>query len=127
VLPTIARLAGAALPKNPIDGKDVWDLIAGKPGAINPHEYYAFSTGPSLEGVMSGDGRWKLHLPHKYRTLVEFGDDGTAGKYRQAGIELSLFDMEADPLETANLIGRFPEVAAKLKSYAEKHMQRFYI
>jgi arylsulfatase A-like enzyme len=125
VLPTITRLAGAALPKNPIDGKDVWDLITGKPDAINPHEYYAFSTGQALEGVISGDGRWKLHLPHKYRTLVEAGQDGMAGKYRQASIELSLFDMEADPFETTNVIDRFPEVAAKLKGYAEKHGQGF--
>ena len=44
LLPTIAKLAGAPLPKNPIDGKDVWDLIAGKAGATNPHAYYPFST-----------------------------------------------------------------------------------
>src|SRR5690606_31262520 len=68
VLPTFARLAGAALPKNPIDGLDVWDLVSGKPGAKNPHEYYPFSTGKIFEGVVSADGRWKLHLPHTYRT-----------------------------------------------------------
>jgi arylsulfatase A-like enzyme len=126
LLPTIARLAGAALPKNPVDGKDVWDLLTGKPGATNPHLFYAFSTGPNFEGVISGDGRWKLHLPHEYRTLLEAGRDGRPGKYRQAGIELSLFDMEADPLETTNVIDRFPEVAARLQGYAERYKQGFY-
>jgi arylsulfatase A-like enzyme len=126
LLPTIAQLAGAALPKNPVDGKNVWDLIAGNPGATNPHEYYAFSTGSVFEGVISGDGRWKLHLPHQYRTLVEAGRDGMAGKYRQASIELSLFNMEADPFETTNVIDKFPEVAARLKGYAERHRQTFY-
>jgi arylsulfatase A len=125
VLPTLARLAGAALPKHPIDGKDVWDLITRKPGATNPHDYYAFSTGPTFEGVISGDGRWKLHLPHTYRTLIEAGHDGIAGKFRQSRIELSLFDMEADPFETTNVIAKFPEEAAKLKGYADRHSSSF--
>ena len=126
LLPTIAHLAGAALPKNPIDGRNLWDLISGKRGAVNPHEFYPFCTGPNFEGVISGDGRWKLHLPHEYRTLVEAGRDGAAGKYRQAAIELSLFDMERDPLETTNVIAKFPEVAARLKGYAEQHRREFY-
>jgi arylsulfatase A len=126
LLPTIARLAGAALPKNPIDGLDLWDLISGKPGATNPHEYYPFCTGRTFEGVISGDGHWKLHVPHEYRTLVEAGRDGKAGKYRQARIELSLFDMEKDPFETTNVIDKFPEVAARLKGYAEQHSREFY-
>jgi arylsulfatase A len=126
VLPTIARLGGLSLPSNPIDGQDVWDLLRGKPGARNPHEFYPFSTGKVFEGVFSGDGRWKLHLPHPYRTLVEAGNDGKAGKYRQTEIGLSLFDMERDPNETANVIARYPEVAARLQQYAEHHRQEFY-
>lgn len=124
--PTLAHLAGSPLPKNPIDGKNVWDIISGKPGAVNPHEYYAFSTGANFEGVISGDGRWKLHLPHEYRTLIQAGNDGTAGKYRQAGIPLSLFDLESDPVEATNVLDKFPDIAAKLKSYAEEHKKEFY-
>ena len=69
LLPTIASLTGAKLPDAQIDGKNVWDLVTNKSGASNPHEYYAFSTAAVFEGVMSGDGRWKLHLPHQYRGL----------------------------------------------------------
>jgi hypothetical protein len=36
MLPTIARLAAAKLPANPIDGLDVWDLVSGKPGSEEP-------------------------------------------------------------------------------------------
>jgi arylsulfatase A-like enzyme len=126
VLPTLAHLADAPLPKNPIDGRNVWNLIAGKPGAVNPHDYYPFCTNATFEGVISGDGRWKLHLPHAYRTLVQAGNDGQAGKYRQTRIELSLFDMEKDPLETTNVIEAFPDVAARLQGYAEEHRKEFY-
>jgi arylsulfatase A-like enzyme len=126
VMPTAARLAGAKLPQNPVDGKDVWDLIAGKPGATSPQQYYAFSTGRVFEGVISGDGRWKLHVPHAYRTLVEAGNDGKPGKFRQEKIELALYDMEADPLEKANVLDKFPDVAARMKGYAEQHRSAFY-
>ncbi len=126
LLPTVARLTEAPLPHTPLDGRDVWDLVCGKTGAQNPHDYYAFTTGKAFEGIFSGDGRWKLHLPHAYRTLVEAGRDGKPGKYRQAQIGLSLFDMQNDPNETTNVIDKYPEVAAKLQALAEKHRQTFF-
>jgi len=126
LMPTFARLAGATLPATPFDGKDVWDLIAGRPGVKNPHDYYAFTTGTSFEGVFSGDGRWKLHLPHSYRTLTEAGHDGKPGKYRKEQIGLALFDMASDPCETTNVIAQHPEVAARLQAFAESHRQTFF-
>lgn len=126
VLPTLASLAGAELPANEIDGRDVWDLIRGVKGARNPREYYAFSTNSTFEGVISGDGRWKLHVPHKYRVLVQAGHDGAAGKYTQASIGLSLFDMENDPYETVNVLEKYLEVARRMMGYADAHRGRFY-
>jgi arylsulfatase A-like enzyme len=126
ILPTLAHLAGAKLPEHPIDGRNVWDLITGRPGAKNPHEYYPFSTGRTFEGVVTGDGRWKLHLPHRYRTLVTPGKDGRPGRYANKRIELSLFDMVLDPYETRNVIKDRPEIAAKLKALAEEHKRKFY-
>ena len=126
LLPTVANLSGASLPQNPIDGLDVWDVIRGKPGATNGHEYYPFTTGSAFEGVFSGDGRWKLHLPHPYPTIVEPGRDGLPGKTRTANIELSLFDMENDPFETKNVIADHPDVAGKLGAMAEAHKKQFF-
>ncbi len=126
LLPTVAHLAGAALPANPIDGKNVWDLISGRAGAANPHEYYPFSTAQVFEGVLSGDGRWKLHLPHQYRVVVAPGNDGNAGVYRQERIELSLYDMKNDPFETTDVLGKYPEIAARLKGCADHHREQFY-
>jgi arylsulfatase A-like enzyme len=126
LLPSLCHLTGINLPDNEIDGKNVWGLITGQEDAINPHDYYAFSNGRDFEGIMSGDGRWKLHLPHPYRTLETDGADGMPGKYRQASIDTALFDMVADPLEGTNVIGEYPEVAARLIEMAEAHKQRFY-
>jgi arylsulfatase A-like enzyme len=127
LLPTLCHLSGIPLPENEIDGRNAWDLIRGVPGAENPHEYYAFSNGRSFEGIISGDGRWKLHLKHNYRTLEMAGMDGQPGKYVQDTIQVSLFDMDKDPLETRNLTGDHPGVAEKLMDLATQHKNKFYI
>jgi arylsulfatase A-like enzyme len=127
LLPTLCHIAGIPLPETEIDGKNVWDIISGKEGAKNPHEYYAFTNGSNFEVVMSGDGKWKLHLPHNYRTMTDIkGKDGIPGKYKQAKIELSLFDMENDPFESTNVIEEYPEAAKKLIGFAEAHRAKFY-
>jgi arylsulfatase A-like enzyme len=126
LLPTLCHLAGVPLPDNEIDGKNIWDLIRGENGAENPHDYYAFSTGNRFEGIMSGDGKWKLHLPHAYRTLSEAGNDGMAGKYIQETIDTALFNMELDPYEKENVINDFPEIGRELIRLAEQHKSRFY-
>jgi arylsulfatase A-like enzyme len=127
LLPTFAHLAGAELPDNPIDGVEVWDIIRSKPDAANSHDYYPVSTGRNFDGVVSADGKWKLHLPHKYRTLAETGNDGQPGRYKDAHIELSLFDMEKDPYETTNVIDKHPDVAKQLQTFAEQHRQRWWV
>ncbi|MEO1997943.1 MAG: arylsulfatase, partial [Planctomycetaceae bacterium] len=126
LLPTIAHLTDAPLPKNEIDGRNVWDLIVGKAGAVNPHDYYPFSTGRRFEGVVSGDGRWKLHLPHAYRTLAKAGQDGRPGKYTPQQIGLSLYDLRTDPGETVNVADKHPQVLAKLTALAKEHQRTFY-
>ncbi len=127
LLPTLCHLANVPLPETEIDGKNVWDLISGKPDAKNPHDYYAFTNNNEFQAIMSGDGKWKLHLPHNYRTMSEIkGKDGLPGKYQQAHIDLSLFDMENDPYETTNVLDQHPEVAEHLLQLAEQHKQKFF-
>jgi len=128
LLPTLCHITGVPLPETEIDGKDVWDLIAGKEDAKNPHEYYAFTTDKNFEAVLSGDGKWKLHLPHGYRTMTDIkGKDGMPGKYDYSPkIELSLFDMVNDPYETTNVIDQHPDIAKKLIEYTEIHKKKFF-
>jgi len=126
LLPTICHLTRTKLPGNTIDGKNVWNLVTNKQGAKNPHEYYAFSTDKNFEAIMSSDGQWKLHLPHNYRTLIEAGKNGQAGKYEQKQIKMSLFDMKNDPYESINVIDKHPEITSKLLALAKTHKNKFY-
>ena len=53
LLPTVCHLTSTQLPSYPIDGKNVWPLMAGLPGVTNPHDYYPFSTGKRFEDVIN--------------------------------------------------------------------------
>jgi arylsulfatase A len=120
ILPTVAKLTGAPLPSNTIDGKDIWPLMSGKPGAKSPHEAFFYYRGYGLEAVRSG--KWKLHLPHAYRTLAgrEGGTGGQPTKYEQGKIGLSLFDLEKDIGEQNNVSAQYPDVVERLLALAEQ-------
>jgi arylsulfatase A-like enzyme len=120
LLPTFAYLADAPLPKLPIDGKNIWPLIDGQPGAKSPQEAYYFYHGKSLDAIRMG--RWKLHYPHGYRTIKggKLGTGGTKGSYKRSKIGLSLFDMKNDPGETTNVADQHPDIVAKIKSLGDK-------
>jgi len=120
ILPTVAKLSGAALPAHTIDGRDIWPLMSGRPGAKSPHEAFFYYRGYALEAVRSG--KWKLHLPHAYRTLAgrEGGTGGQPTKYEQGKIGLSLFDLEKDIGEQNNVSAQYPDVVKRLMSLAEK-------
>lgn len=120
ILPTFARLAGAEIPSDRvIDGRDIWPLLSGQPGAKTPHEVFYYYWNNGLEAVESGP--WKLHLPHEYRTLAgEPGIDGRPGPYKQGKIGLSLFNIEQDIGERHDVAAEHPEVVQRLLALAEK-------
>ena len=125
ILPTLVELTGTQLPDNEIDGKNVWNLIVGTKEAENPHEYYPVTMHDELEAIVSGDGTWKLQLPHNYR-ISEGGRDGTPGENLQGQIDTALFDMIHDPYEKVNVIDDYPEVADKLLNFANMHKEEFF-
>ncbi|MCW5555207.1 MAG: sulfatase [Verrucomicrobiae bacterium] len=124
LLPTIAALAGAELPPRPIDGRAVWPLITGAKDAKNPHEAYWFYYHVNqLQSVVSGDGRWKLVLPHQYRTLAGWpgGTNGLPTKYEQTTIAApELYDLLSDVGETRDVVETRPEIARQLMVQVEK-------
>lgn len=124
LLPTLAHQIGAQLPSHSIDGLDVWPLLAGEKGAKNPHPaYYCYYENNQLQAVTSGDGHWKLQLPHTYRTLGG-RPGGTGGKpvpYQQRTLtQPELYDLRADESEAHNLAATHTDIVAQLQAEAEK-------
>jgi arylsulfatase A-like enzyme len=117
LLPTIAKLAGAAMPKERIDGQDIWPLLT-KRNASPVHDALYFYWGRELRAVRSG--RWKLHLPHPFQHLEQAGGGGKPGRYVRQEIGLSLFDLEKDVGETMNVADQNPEVVKRLMTFVER-------
>jgi arylsulfatase len=123
LFPTVARLVGAKLPAHKIDGLDVWPLISRRSGARNPHAGYSFYyENNQLQAVVTGDGRWKLVLPHTFRTLNgRFGrNDGTPIAYEHITLQQpELYDLRLDISERVNLAGQHPDIVKQLLAFAE--------
>jgi arylsulfatase len=124
LLPTIAGQIGAALPTLPIDGLDVWPILAGKRNARNPHSaYWFYYEQNQLQAVTSGDGNWKLVLPHRYRTLngKPGGRDGLPVDYVHLNVQApELYNLTRDREECRNVAGKNPAVVERLLREAEK-------
>ena len=111
ILPTIAHLVGAKLPDHKIDGKNIWPLIAGEPGAKSPHEAYYFYWGQELAGGPHGplEAALPARLPHARRPARRHGRQARAVRSGQAS-SLALFDLENDIGETTNVADQHPDV-----------------
>ncbi len=105
ILPTFAHLAGIPLPADRIiDGKNIWPLMAGKPGAESPHRAYFLY----MRAVRAG--RWKLHLP---------GSRTTVGPKKK--LPLLLFDLSKDIGEKHNVADKYPTVVERLTRLLKDH------
>jgi arylsulfatase A-like enzyme len=112
LLPTIAVLAGAALPDRPIDGHDIRPLILGEPAARSPWDDVGFCyfLMDQLQAVRAGP--WKLYLPlaEKYVTIGR----------RKAEAKAALYDVRRDAGETREVAAEHPAVVERLTLLAER-------
>lgn len=120
LLPTVAKLIGAALPKHKIDGLDIWPLLTSAKGAKSPHDaLFFYYKSDELQAMRSG--KWKLILPHEYRSLDgrEGRSDGIPIDYDNNAAELGLYDLTQDIGEQKNLAEEHPEVVSELLKKVE--------
>jgi arylsulfatase A-like enzyme len=121
LLPTLAAIAQAPLPPHRIDGLDIRPLLLKPEEATSPHDALLFYyNNNELQAVRSG--RWKLILPHSYRTLGSQtpATGGTPIKYSQLKAGTELYDLEKDPGEKTDLASLKPEIVAELQKHVEK-------
>jgi len=126
ILPTVAHVTGATLPDHTLDGKNIWPIIAGEPDAQNPHEaYFFYYRQNELHSVLSGDGKWKLQLPHTYRSLngKPGGTGGMPVKYEENEVGLELYNLDEDITEKEDVADQHPEIVARLQRLADSCRQ----
>ena len=113
LLPTIAKIAGAALPDDrTLDGSDALPLIT--QDAPSRHDAIYWSSGGQLAVRR---GKWKLVKDGKTFDGTPNGDKPLTGDDA-----LFLSNLEEDPGEAVNLRHRFPEITDELATMMQKWM-----
>lgn len=119
ILPTIARLTGAKLPKEKIDGIDFTDLLKGDESKTPREDFLYYYRKNSLEAVRKHN--WKLVFAHPGRTY-EGSLPGKNGKPGPAPedheIPKALYNLARDPGERYNVLEQNPEIVAELEKIA---------
>ena len=131
ILPTIAGLTGRPLPTDSagfctvegrrIDGHDRWPLFRGEKPAEAAKPVYFFWYGDNeLQAVR--EGRWKLFLPQRSRSMAgqTAGSGGVPGRYQPLDVGRELYDLAADPAELHDVAADQPAIVVRLEALAEQ-------
>jgi len=120
LLPTICAITGTALPTQPLDGRNEQGVLA---GCTEGARRCVFTWYDSTQVEAVREGRWKLHLPHTYRSLEgrPGGQGGVPARYSYAHrTGLELYDLGEDPGESRNVAADHPGIVARLEDAALK-------
>lgn len=121
ILPTIAQVTGATLPKLPIDGKSILAMLGDENEKSTQEAYFIYYNKNELQAVVMGD--WKLYFQHKYRSIVpdqSVRNDGIPVDYYMIDMkEMELYHIPSDPSESKNLLAKNPNIVAKMEALAE--------
>jgi len=111
LLPTFAHLASTTPPQDRIiDGRNIWPILSGQPGAKSPHEAFYYYQMDQLHAVRSG--RWKLFVAMESKKRNWGKPEGET--------DLQLFDLHADIHEDNNLAAENPDVVERLLAHAAR-------
>ena len=121
ILPTVAKLCGARLPKKRIDGIDWANLLKGDNSVVPRDHFYYYYRKNSLEAVRQGN--WKLVFAHPGRTYEGFlpGQGGQPGATNENhAFPMALYNLQRDPGERYNVLEQQPDRVAELEGLARE-------
>jgi arylsulfatase A-like enzyme len=120
VLPTLAALAGAAVPSDRnLDGADIRSVLMGDAEAPGPHEVFYYFRGLELEAVR--DREWKLVLPTVAANAAGKAKAKGKAKGNAKGANAALlFNLKTDIGESTDVAAQHPEIVARLEKLVEK-------
>ena len=120
VLPTVARLTGARLPDRPLDGVDLWPVLAGEQKELEREALLYFD---NLYVQCARRGRHKLHLA-RYNN-VTYSPAPASGRVNLPLPKPELYDLVADPDESYDIAPERPEVVRDLQARVERLIATF--
>ena len=114
ILPTIAGLCKAPFPSRPLDGVDIWPILAGELESVS-REVFLYFDGWNLQCARLRE--WKLHVS-RY-------NDPVVGRYNLPLPNPELYNLELDPDESYNVAADNPGIVADIQARILKLLPAF--
>jgi arylsulfatase A len=118
--PTVARLCGAPLPEKPLDGIDIWPLLAGSTKEPD-REALLYFDGWYLQCARLG--RWKLHLT-RYNSDT-YSELPAGGRKNYPLLAPELYDVLTDVDESYDVAAEHPDVVEDMLARVERMLPTF--
>jgi arylsulfatase A-like enzyme len=120
LMPTLAGLCGAPLPRNPMDGADILPVLNGRQDTVDRDVFLYFD---DIFIQCARLGRWKLHVS-RYNTGA-WSPLPSGGKVNLPLPQPELYDLETDPQEAYDCASSHPDVVADIRSRILKLLPTF--
>jgi arylsulfatase len=121
ILPTLASLSGAKLPENQVEGRSLLPLLEGRQAGWEDRFVFnhvcRWPTGADPDDYK--DANFSVRN-QRYRYV---GPSLAAGRNKKAGSSsgAALYDMQADPGQTKNILAEQPEIAARMQAAYDQY------
>ena len=120
ILPTVARLANAALPANRLDGVDIWPMLTGEQTDVD-RDVFLYFDGWNLQCARWG--KWKLHVARN--NTPAWTPAPAVGGLNLPLPSPELYDLEADPCEASDCSADNPDIVSQIRSRIAKMLSSF--
>ncbi len=120
VVPTLTKLAGAALPVKPVDGIDIWPMLAGNVESIDREALLYFD---NVHLQCARWKQWKLHVA-RYNSQV-YSPSPQGGRVNLPLNPPELYNLQLDPDESYDVAAENPEIVKQLRARIDKLIATF--
>jgi arylsulfatase A len=120
ILPTVARLTGAPLPKAPLDGVDIWPLLTGQTRSLEREALLYFD---DWNLQCARWEKWKLHFA-RYNSMA-YNPAPRVGRVNLPLDPPELYDLDRDPEESYNVAEENPQVVKEIQTRVERLLGTF--
>lgn len=120
ILPTVAAITGASLPKEKIDGLNFLPVLSGKTNQSPREVFYVYYDANNLKVVRYKN--WELVLPHSSQTYSQGtpGKDGHPGTVPVKPVAMALYNLTHDPGTSMDVQHLYPEVVQQIMVFVEQ-------
>ncbi len=120
ILPTVARLCGAALPSKPLDGIDIWPLLTGQKESIEREVLLYFD---NWDLQCARWMNWKLHIAR--HNTAAYAPAPPGGRYSFTLARPELYNLASDPDESYDVTAENPQIVAEILRRIETLLPSF--